>query len=199
MKNSVFAFDLDGTITAEEILPNISKELGIYDEIQLLTKLTLEGVIDFTASFKLRFQILRSIPVGDVQRIVASTPLNPHIERFIHDNAQRCAIVTGNLDCWVEPLVQRLGCRCLCSTSKVCGTLLQLDSVLDKGQAIRKLAREFSHIVAIGESVNDLPMFEEANVGIAFGGVHEPVPDLISIADFVTYDGEALCRLLQTL
>jgi hypothetical protein len=42
-------------------------------------------------------------------------------------------------------------------------------------------------------------MFEEADVAIAFGGVHEPPPALVGLADFVARDGATLCGLLETL
>ena len=38
----MYAFDLDGTVTKEETLPLIARELGLETEMKLLTKLTLD-------------------------------------------------------------------------------------------------------------------------------------------------------------
>ena len=199
MSKSIYAFDLDGTVTTQEMLPLIAKELHLGEELGLLTRLTLDGTIDFEISFRLRFHILRGVPVERVQAIAAMVPLDPFIEAFIKQYASQCAIVTGNLDVWVQPLAQRLGCRFFTSSSEIRGGQLELTDVLNKGKALRELASGGAKTVAIGESFNDIPMFEEADLGVAFGGVHQPVPQLVQAADYVVYSGRALCQLLQTL
>ena len=199
MDGTVFAFDLDGTITSGELLPEIAKHLNIHDEMLSLTRLALKGDVDFDSSFRLRFRMLRGIAVSRVQEVVRNAPLNPDIERFITRNAGRCCVVTGNLDCWIAPVADKHGCRFFSSTSAVVNGRLALRTVLRKGPVIRELAKGHSRTVAIGDSVNDIPMFEEADVGIAFGGVHEPAPALVERADFVARDGAMLCGLLETL
>ena len=196
-RSPVFAFDLDGTITAREILPVLAGELGLAEEMALLTRLTLDGTLDFAASFRLRFAILRSIPVERVREIVAEIPLDPHIVEFIRARKEDCAILSGNLDCWVTPLLDKLGCRAYLSTSCRDNGLLSLSSILDKGEAVADLARSGRRVVAIGESANDLPMFKAADLRVAFAGVHEPVPEILRIADYVARDGNELCGILR--
>lgn len=197
---TLFAFDLDGTVTKREILPLIAGALNLYDEMVLLTRLTLDGTLRFEESFRLRVQILRSVPVSRVQRIVEEVPLDPGIEGFIRANRDRCAIVTGNLDCWIAPLVQRLGCASYSSTALTEGDQLTgIRSIQNKSHAIQSMRSRAGRVVAIGESTNDLPMFEEADLGVAFGGVHDPVPALVQISDYVTYESGSLCDLLATL
>lgn len=193
----IFAFDLDGTITTREILPVLAQELDLAREMALLTRLTLDGTLDFADSFSLRFAVLRSIPVKRVQEIVAEIPLDPHIAEFIQERKDDCAILSGNLDCWVAPLVNRLGCRAYLSTSCLEDGLLRLDNILDKGDAVRELKRSGRKVAAIGESANDLPMFELADVAVAFAGVHEPLPEILRLADYVAANGRELCGLLE--
>ena len=199
MSEILYAFDLDGTVTEQEILPCIAEKLGLAEELTLLTRLTLEGVIPFASSFRLRFHILRSIPLAEIQDTVGQIPLNPDIAAFIAQQRENCLIVTGNLDCWIRPLLEKLGCRALTSTSRNENGRLELQSVLDKGEAIRSLDRRNRTLVAIGESANDIPMFREADISIAFGGVHNPVPALAEMADYIVRDGKTLCGLLRAL
>ncbi len=201
---TTFAFDLDGTVTRAEILPVIARELGLEGEMALLTRLTLDGTLRFEESFKLRVQILRGVPVSRVQRIVADVPLDPEIEAFIRARRDRCALVTGNLDCWIAPVVRRLGCESYSSSAATEGDeLTGIRAIQNKSRAVRALRRRRGDagatVVAVGESTNDLPMFEEADVGVAFGGVHDPVPALVEISDYVAYESRALCQLLGTL
>ena len=195
----VFAFDLDGTITTMEILPVLAGELGLAEEMALLTRLTLDGVLDFSASFRLRFAILRSIPAERIREIVAEIPLDPYITEFIRVRKEDCAILSGNLDCWVAPLLDKLGCRAYLSTSCRDNGVLSLGSILDKGEAVADLARSGRRVVAIGESANDLPMFKAADVRVAFAGVHEPVSEILRLADYVAGDGLELCGVLAGL
>lgn len=194
---AIFAFDLDGTVTAREILPAIAEELGLGPELSLLTRLTLDGAIAFPASFRLRFAILRQVPLETVRRITASIPLDPGIAAFIRAHAARCAIVTGNLDRWIEPLAQQLGCAVYSSRSEEHGGELRLASLLDKGQTIRALAKAGNPVIAVGDAANDVPMFEAASYGIAYGGVHPPAPVLLAAADAVAHDAAELCRMLD--
>ena len=47
LKDKIFAFDLDGTVTLEETLPLLAKELGLADEMSLLTSLMMAGKVAF--------------------------------------------------------------------------------------------------------------------------------------------------------
>ena len=195
-----FAFDLDGTVTKIETLPLLAKELGLADEMKLLTDLTLSGRIPFDKSFWLRYLILRNIPLKRIQAIMASVELDAEITTFIRENKDSCAIITGNLDCWIEPIIAKLGCRSFSSTSVLDEKKVPvLNKILDKGAAIRELKKSSSKVVAIGESFNDVPMFKAADISVAYGGVHKPVSTAISISDYVIFDGASLCKLLKTL
>lgn len=201
MMAPMFCFDLDGTVTRQEILPAIASEVGIAEEISLLTNLTMRGLVPFESSFRLRCRILREVPVSRVREIVADVPLDPHLERFIRAHRDQCAIITGNLDVWVNGLIERLGCRAFTSTGQVEDNRLGPETILvRKSEAVATLRDEGARrIVAIGDGFNDISMLEAADVGIAFGGVHAPVSGVVEQADYVVYEGEALCRLLSTL
>lgn len=199
---TIFAFDLDGTVTDSEILPRIARELNIHDKISHLTRLTLTGAIDFEESFRLRFEMLKQIPAPRVQEIVADTPLNEHISGFIQEHREQCAIVTGNLDLWVKPLKERLGCRFFSSSSREAAGTLELDNVLRKDEAVRelkKLAGDNARVVAIGESVNDIPMFKAADISVAYAGVHRPAPVVLKMTQHLAHNGEDLCALLKSI
>ena len=196
----IFAFDLDGTITTQETLPILARELDLSDEMEQLTRLTLEGKIDFEASFRMRYCLLREIPLQKIRQIMEEVPMDERIAGFIREHAKECAIVTGNLDVWVQPLITKLGCMAYSSTSRLgANGELQLEAVLDKAETIRWMKMQGHHVIAIGDSVNDIPMFREADVAIAYGGVHPLVDRVAAISDYVAENGKDLCRLLEGL
>jgi len=201
MKPLAICFDLDGTVTSQEILPRIAKRIGIFEEINLLTNITLQGLIPFETSFKLRVKLLASVPITEVSQIVSETLLEKDIQQFIQQNAAICYIVTGNLDVWINDFVKKeLGCNYFSSEADFEeNKLLGIKKILNKGEAIKSLRQEYSKIITVGDSMNDCSMFEQANYRIAYGGVHSPVDSLVKLSDYVVYDSRSLCTLLKNL
>lgn len=195
-----FAFDLDGTLTREELLPLIARAAGLEEEIALLTRLTIDGTLSFAASFKLRFAILKSVPLAQVQEAAAAAQLDPQIAAFVRARPEACRIVTGNIPQWIAPLVERIGCGVHSSEASATETHpTALTRIINKAEAIAAMRTEFDRIVAIGEGAGDIAMFDAADISIAYGGVHDPAPALLEVADYVVYESRALCRLLNTL
>lgn len=197
---SAFAFDLDGTITAAEILPRIGREIDLFEEISLLTEATIQGLIPFEKSFKLRCRLLRDVPISTVQGIVDRVPLQADVLAFIHAHPGKCFVVTGNLDVWLEPLQRRIPCPFFASKAVFSGDRLEgVGEILDKGSVVRDLRQRFARVVAIGEGMNDVPMFELAHVRVAHGAIHAPSRSLMQLADYYTVSGGGLCKLLESL
>lgn len=200
MKEKVaFCFDLDGTVTQEELLPLIAKEADLFEEINILTKITLDGLIPFGKSFKLRVKLLASAPISVVKKIVDEVRLDPNITEFIRSNKSHCYIVTGNLDVWIAELIaNELGCGFFSSQATYEGdTLHGIKKVLNKRDAIISLREQYDKIVTIGDSMNDCSMFEVADTRIAYGGVHQPTDSLIQLSDYVVYHSSSLVELLK--
>lgn len=195
-----FCFDLDGTITCSELLPLIASEVGLEKEMSLLTQLTMDGLIPFEDSFRLRFAILRSIPIARIQDAVSRVELDMEIFDFIQENRNCCFVVTGNLDVWIEPLVKRLGCEFYSSKSyRKSNGDLEIESVLRKNIPGLQLKEKFERLVAVGDGFNDISLFEVADIGISYNAIHASPESLLLMSNYVVFNGESLCRLLNTL
>ena len=70
MSRYIFLFDMDSTVTRQEILPTISKKLGMFERMSSLTESTMRGEIPFKQSFLQRVELLKDIPVDEVSRLI---------------------------------------------------------------------------------------------------------------------------------
>jgi phosphoserine phosphatase len=192
-----FLFDLDGTITRQEILPEIARAVGLEREIAELTRVTMAGEVPFESSLRRRVDILREVPISTVREIVSQVDVDPHIAAFLREHRDRCTIVTGNLDVWIADLVADLGVDCVSSTADSEGDrLLGLRHVLDKS----RVAADYSGAICmVGDGYNDLGLIAASEYGVAYGGVHPPAPGLLAVATHAIYDPQRLCDLLSAL
>ena len=195
----IFLFDLDSTVTKQEILPTISKRLGIYERMSELTESTMRGEIPFKQSFLQRVELLKDVPVSEENEMVSRIQLNNHLVDFIQKNHDRCHIVTGNLDVWIDGVIRKLGMErnTFCSKAIVKNDYIEdVFNIVDKNAVIGQMVLPF---VAIGDGNNDAEMIEAAEVGIGYGGVREIAPAVLACASHAIYDEEKLVEFLERL
>lgn len=199
MTEYIFLFDLDSTITAKEILPEISQIVGKEQEMRDMTESTMKGIIPFKKSFLNRINLLKDIPVSEVDQMISKIPLNENIAEFIQENHERCYIVTGNLDVWIKGLMKRLNMKghYYCSKASVCNDRIdRVISVLDKRLTTQQFVQP---TVAIGDGDNDAEMAKLAHIGIGYGGVREIAPALLQSIDYAFVDDKHCASFLRTL
>ena len=195
----IFLFDLDSTITRQEILPTIAEEFGVFEEMRALTERTMRGELPFKQSFLHRVELLKGIPVSEVRELTGNMKLNRYLMEFMKRYQNRCYIVTGNLDVWIENLVKKLGMEksTFCSKALVENDYIQdVLSVVDKNAVINQMVLPF---VAVGDGNNDAEMIEAAEIGIGYGGVREIAPSVLACASHAVYQEEKLVEFLERL
>jgi HAD superfamily phosphoserine phosphatase-like hydrolase len=191
MSDYLFLFDLDSTITRQEVVPVISSLVSAQaaEEMARITEDTMEGKLPFRESLIQRVALLSQVDVERVNDALREMPLNREILAFIHRHKDRCYVVTGNLDVWIRDLVKRMDLEghVFCSKTQVReGKITQLVSIVDKGLVAQQIAAPF---VAIGDGSNDAPMCALADIGVGFSGVRPIAPPLAKVVDH-SFDNE---------
>lgn len=204
MSSSVrFAFDLDATITREEILVQVARRLlapAAFDQFEQNTRASVAGGQDYAQSLRHRVQALSGIETAEIHELVAQIPLHMPLVRWIQAHAQQCMLVTHNFETWIEPIAKRLGCAVYASTPKLDrGRVMGLDKILDKAQIICDLVAQGHCVIAVGDGANDVPMLRAAHWGIAWSGTKAAPPALVAVAQEEQQDANALCARLDEL
>lgn len=199
MSKYIFLFDLDSTITNREILPLIADKVNKGGEMRHLTERTMQGEIPFKQSFLNRIELLKGIPIDEVQDLICNIELNNKIVHFIKENKERCFIVTGNLDIWIIKLIEKLGMEKQYYSSKAVVIDNRLDSVISVIDKKNVVDQFIQPLVAIGDGNNDADMIRKAEYGIGFGGVRNISPAVLECASHAFYDEEILYNFLSNL
>lgn len=195
----IFLFDLDSTVTRQEILPTIAEMVGRGEKMRELTEKTMVGSLPFRESFLSRVNLLKDVPVKKVASAIADIPVHEELCAFMRENKKRCFIVTGNLDVWIEELVDRIGMtgNVFCSRGIVSNdTLLGVASVIDKRLTVEQFV---GPLVAVGDGSNDADMISMAQIGIGFGGVRTIAPSVLEVCTHAICEEKTLCQFLKRL
>ena len=200
MKPLKFIFDLDGTITSEEIMAVVAQYFNLQEEMRRLTEETLGGHIPYVESFIRRIQILKDLSVSEVDNLVEKVKIYPEIMDFIHQNKEQCVVTTGNLACWTSKLLQKIGCDSYSSEAIVENDrVIRLEKILRKETIVEKYKSEGYEIVFVGEGNNDLEAMRTASISIAAGMTHYPSNSILPVSDYLIFNEKALCRQLNQL
>jgi len=195
-----FIFDLDGTITSKETLPLIANHFGVQKQIEQLTKDTINGRIPFIESFIKRVHMLGKLNVSEINSLIGNVSLYQNIFLFIKNHKEQCIVATGNIYCWIEALVTKLGVKYFCSDALVENNQVKkLKTILRKENVVKQYQDDGDKVVFIGDGNNDMEAMRLADISIASGLTHSPAQSILSIADYAVFCEEALCRLLNQL
>ena len=194
---SIFLFDLDGTITKCELLPLISEKIGLYDEISRLTNETMQGKITFDQSLRYRVDLLNKVDLSEICETIIAAPCFEELLSWIKSNRDNSFIVTGNLDIWVQPWLEKHKLNGFTSKSESRGNSYAVKTVLRKESVLENFPS--ARIVMVGDGANDARIMELSDIGIATEMLHKVSPILWEHANFIVKDEGRLCQLLARL
>ena len=179
----VVALDMDSTLITIECVDEIADLQGIKPEIARITASAMRGEIEFADSLRQRVALLAGMPVSALlrvydERLQISEGAQRMVKAFQAAGA-RIALVSGGFTFFTERLQQRLGLDYAIAntldiadgklTGRIAGAVVDAQV---KADTVRRLKREFAGngglTVTIGDGANDLPMFAEADVSIAY-------------------------------
>ena len=177
------AMDMDSTLIAIECIDEIADMQGIKPEVAAITQSAMRGDIEFAESLRRRVALLAGLPIAALARVYDERLwLSPGAARMLAGFAAvgaKTALLSGGFTFFTDRLKARLELDYTISntleivdgklTGKIAGPVVDADA---KAAMLRRLKRELAGksglVVAIGDGANDLPMFEAADISVAY-------------------------------
>lgn len=178
----LICLDMDSTLTKSECIDELAERAGAGEEVKAITLSAMRGEIDFKESFRRRVALLKGLDASVLDEIAQSIPLQDGAERLLIV-LKRCgfkiAVLSGGFTFAGKPLKDRFGIDYLYANNleiidgKLTGNYL--GDIVDgkrKAELLGLIAQmehiELEQVIAVGDGANDLPMLNEAGLGIAF-------------------------------
>lgn len=175
-------FDMDSTLIESEVIDELAREAGVYDQVAAITERAMRGELDFNESFRQRVALLQGLDEDALERVRRQLRLTEGAERLITTLkalGYRTAIVSGGFTWFGRYLQNRLGIDHVHANEldiedgKVTGRVVEpIVNGQRKAELLEDIAKaegiSLEQVIAVGDGANDLPMLSIAGLGIAF-------------------------------
>ena len=179
----LICFDMDSTLIQAECIDELARRHGVYDQVAAITESAMRGEIDFKESFTKRVALLKGLDISVMQDIAEHLPITEGTDRLmsvLKTCGYKIAILSGGFTFFGEYLRRKYGIDYVYANElevdeegKLSGRYVG-DVVDGRRKAdLLKLIAQTEHVnlaqtIAVGDGANDLPMINEAGLGIAF-------------------------------
>ncbi|XDD47254.1 phosphoserine phosphatase SerB [Leptospira sp. WS39.C2] len=180
---SLFVFDMDSTVIKEEVIDELARKHGVFEEVASVTKKAMEGGMGFDEALRLRVKHLAGLSVQSFKEVYDVLNLNDGMEsvfQFVPSNGGKLGILSGGFSPVLELFSKKYPVDFFRAngleekdgffTGTIFGEIINREK---KELYLRKFASELSipmeHVVAVGDGANDALMLNAAGIGI---GIH---------------------------
>jgi phosphoserine phosphatase len=179
----LMAMDMDSTLVSIETIDEIADIHGIRKQVAEITEKAMCGEVNFSEGLIQRVALLKGLDHSVLQRVYDERLMfNPGAEKMLKQMkiaGIKTMLISGGFTFFTDKLKDRLGLDYTFANTleivngKLTGRLVgEVFGAKGKGQVLNKICNELGfkkeNLIAIGDGANDLPMFAEAGVSIAY-------------------------------
>jgi len=209
-------FDMDSTLIQQEVIDELARAVGLYDQVAAITEAAMRGeapYTDFEASLRARVGLLKGVPMSiwkDLREgVITFTPGAKDLVKVLKGLGWKTAVLSGGftpLALWVK---ETLGLDYAYANHLVAdesaGVLtgeLVADAPIIHAAKKRELLLQLAadngipaeRAVAVGDGSNDLLMMGVAGLGVAFNAKPK-----VQLAAPSRLNGESLMDVVHVL
>ena len=186
--------DMDSTMIGQECIDELADYAGVKPQVADITERAMQGELDFAGALKERVSLLEGLNEAVIGQCLSErirpNPGASTLVRTMRSRGARTVLVSGGFTAFVGPIAGQIGFEAY--EANVLGTRYGKLTGQTEGRVVdsrRKhdvlsevrdqLGLPPSDTLAIGDGANDIPMVEEAGLGIAY----RAKPALAAVAD----------------
>ncbi|MCO6185708.1 phosphoserine phosphatase SerB [Rhizobium sp. L1K21] len=174
--------DMDSTMIGQECIDELAAEVGLKDEVSLITARAMNGEIAFEPALRERVALLKGLPISVVDEVIEKritlTPGGRELIATMKANGGYTALVSGGFTVFTSRIAATLG-----FDENRANILLEKDGVLTgevaepilgkqaKVDALNAISQTLNihtdDAIAVGDGANDLGMLHLAGSGVA--------------------------------
>jgi phosphoserine phosphatase len=179
----IVVMDMDSTLIQQEVIDELARYAGVFEEVQAITHRAMCGELDFNQSLEQRCQLLKGTPSTVFEKVIANLVYTQGAHtlcRSLKKLGYRLAVISGGFRRVAQHVAQELGLDMFyanelevdaagCFTGRTVGPIVNAQRKADLLLTIaQKEGVTLAQTAAVGDGSNDLPMLSRAGIGIAF-------------------------------
>lgn len=175
--------DMDSTMITIECIDELADYAGVKEQVARVTEAAMRGELDFEGALDARVELLGELEETVLDRCYAErltyTPGGAALVRTMAANGAHTVLVSGGFTFFANRVAERLGFALAKSNvlgiadGKLTGrverpivTASVKRQTLVEEAGLKGIA--LNEVMAVGDGANDIPMIEEAGLGVAF-------------------------------
>jgi len=180
-KRAVF-FDMDQTLLDMEVIDEMARAAGVFQEVSRVTEKAMRGDIDFEDSLRQRVGLMKGLKVEQMDEIRENLRLSEgagELVRILKRLGYQLGVISGGFTIFSEHLKEQMGLdfsfanELEIKNGALTGRLV--GGIVDdaaKAKAVNRISKKMGVLmdqtVAIGDGANDRLMLGQAGLGIAY-------------------------------
>jgi len=194
MSAFLVVLDVDSTLIEEEVIDLLAAEAGTQNEVREITRLAMNGQMDFARSLTARVETLRGLPHTVFETVGATITVTTGADELVAAVTAaggQVGVVSGGFHEVLDPIAtrlrlhrwraNRLGVLNGVLTGRLVGPVVDGEA---KARALREWAVQLqiplSRTVVVGDGANDLQMMAIAGLAVGFDA-KAPVRDVAGV------------------
>ncbi len=174
---------MDSTIIENECIDELAAVAGVGAQVSAITQAAMCGDLNFEAALRERVGMLKGLPETVLQKVydenIRLTRGARELVQTMRANGAKTVLVSGGFTFFTSRVAQAAGFdehfanTLEIEDGKLTGRIVEPILGADaKLQTLRTqteaLGIDLSEVLAVGDGANDIPMIEEAGMGVAF-------------------------------
>ena len=182
-RKKLFLADMDSTMIGQECIDELADFVGLKDHVARITERAMRGEIAFEPALRERVALLKDLPVGVVEEVLASrivpTSGGRELVMTMRAHGAYTCLVSGGFTLFTGAIAARLGFQenraneLVIADGKFTGVVREpIVGRAAKLDTLVELRESFDldeiDTLAVGDGANDLGMIQAAGLGVAY-------------------------------